>query len=45
MKVNLKLFKEFYNFGISVNDFSDIRVIKGAFILAFIKHFLKMTRA
>jgi hypothetical protein len=36
----LGFFKEFYNSGISIINFSDIRAIKGAFILAFIKHFL-----
>jgi hypothetical protein len=40
----LEFLEEFYNFKISVINFLDIRVIKDAFILAFIKHFPDITR-
>jgi hypothetical protein len=35
----LGFLEEFYNFKTSVINFLDIRAIKDAFILAFIKHF------
>jgi hypothetical protein len=34
--------QEFYNFSTSINSF--LKIIKDAFILAFIKHFLKIIR-
>ena len=37
-------FEEFYDFRTSVTNFLDIRTIKDAFVLAFIKHFLDITR-
>jgi hypothetical protein len=40
----LGFLEEFYNFKISVTNFLDIRAIKDAFILAFIKHFPDITR-
>jgi hypothetical protein len=40
----LEFSKEFYNFSISINGFLNIRAIKDAFILAFIKYFLKIIK-
>jgi len=42
--VILGFLEEFYNFKTSITNFLDIRAIKGAFILAFIKHFLDITQ-
>jgi len=40
----LGFFKEFYNSRTSIINFLNIRIIKDAFILAFIKHFLDITQ-
>ena len=45
MQDNPEFSKEFYDFGIGVDDFLDMGVTEDAFISALTKHFPEMTRA